>query len=87
MTTKNEFDVRCEINMRRHYTIETTNMFTDSVTPSWKHAWTFKGTPRQCVAEYRDFKRKSGGCFTSVRGIEVDWSALLDVVILAEIDS
>lgn len=56
------------INLRKFYTLTLTNMWLDSVTPSWEHGVsTYRGTPRRLLQSYRDFKRGSGGCNVAVR--------------------
>ena len=74
------------MNMRKHYNIEMTNEFTATATPHWGTSQPFRGTPRQCVAEYNEFNGISGGSDTAVRGVGIDWHDLLDAVNLAELD-
>ena len=54
------------MNLRKHITVEMTNSWRNNA-PAWDYATTFRGTPRQCIAEYAEFKRKGGACLTAIR--------------------
>ena len=52
---------------------------------SWEHGKTeFRGTPRQCVSEYQEFRRRSG-VDTAVRVIDGPlWDVIKEAVSMAE---
>lgn len=56
------------MNLRKHITVQMTNSWRNNA-PAWDYATTFRGTPRQCMAEYAEFKRKGGACLTAIRCI------------------
>jgi hypothetical protein len=79
-----------EINLRRRYTLAVTNQFRGPLDPAWDLARTFRGTPRQILAEVADWQRVSGGCDVACRvsdprtGEQIDVRDLRTAVTLAE---
>ena len=78
-----------EISLRRFYTAQLTNDWYGRERACWEHGRTFRGTPRQILAEVREFGRVSGGCdiavrITGPRGEIVDVERLRDAVVIAE---
>lgn len=68
------------MNLRKHITVEMTNSWRNNA-PAWDYATTFRGTPRQCMAEYAEFQRKGGACLAAIRCTSgEDWREIRDAL-------
>lgn len=72
------------MNLRKHITVEMTNSWRNNA-PAWDYATTFCGTPRQCMVEYAEFKRRGGECLTAIRCTSgEDWREIRDALDYAD---
>lgn len=68
------------MNLRKHITVQMTNAWRNNA-PAWDYATTFRGTPRQCMSEYAEFKRKGGACLTAIRCTSgKNWAEICDAL-------